>query len=383
MLKKIYNIIFIAAFLAVLAVPLALTDFSSGGISEDENRTLAAFPSLTVEGKWNAAFTKEFETWFMDHLGLRQELITANAALQFRVFDRLLDQSDYHIGPHGDINYADVYMLEDYAHMNLRTEEEVAQIGQSYQTVSDWFEDRGIPFYYVQCYDKHSIYPEQFTDTVKQVGDISKTDQVIEYLQKQTTVNTISLKAPLLAAKESYEVYSNWGDPTHWTPRGAFIGYQYIMEHVNADREEPLRVLQEADYEIATYNAGITLNKVVHEDDFIESFTIRDPRAQKVDKSVMGKWAEDIRHSAWKNPEAGSDAKLLLMCDSYINSYIVADLAESFSEVWLVWGDHTGDLPELTEVYQPDVVIYECAERVDRSATICKFAQELRDAAAS
>lgn len=378
MLKKIYNIIFIVAFLAVIATPLVLTDFSSGGISEDENRTLAAFPALTVEGKWNSSFTGEFETWFMDHLGLRQKLITTNATLQFRVFDRMLDKSNYHIGRNGDINYADGYMLLDYAHMNLRTEEEVAKIGQSYQTISDWFEERDIPFYYVQCYDKHSIYPEQFTDAVKQVGDVSKTDQVIQYLKAQTTVNTVSLKEPLLAAKEQYEVYSNWGDPTHWTPRGAFLGYQYIMEQINADREVPLRVLQEEDYEITTYNAGITLNQVVHEDDFIEAFAIRAPKAARVDKSVMGKWAEDERHSAWKNPEAGSDAKLLLMCDSYINSFIVADLAESFSEVWLVWGDYTGDLPELTEIYQPDVVIYECAERVDRSEGVCAFAEELR-----
>ena len=67
MLKKIYNTIFIVLFLAVLALPLVLTRWESGGVSEDENRTLAKFPAVTVEGRFNEKFTAQFETWFMDH----------------------------------------------------------------------------------------------------------------------------------------------------------------------------------------------------------------------------------------------------------------------------------------------------------------------------
>lgn len=377
MVKKISNILFVIAFLAVLALPLVLTDFSSGGISENENRTLADFPAFTEEGKWNENFTGEFETWFMDHLGLRQELIRANATLQFRVFDRMLEKSNYHIGRDGDLNYADTDMLLDYAHANLRTPEAVAQIGQSFQTVSDWHTSQGIDFYYVQCYDKHSIYPEQFMDTVRQIGDISKTDQVITYLQEQTTVNTISLKEPLLEAKAEYEVYSNWGDPTHWSPRGAFVGYQYMMQQLNAGADTPYRVLQEEDYHIVVKNGGITLDDVVGQEDMLEYFSLREPQAERADKAVMGPWAKDERHSVWKNPQAGNDIKLLLMCDSYFNSFIITDIAQSFSEVWLVWGDYTMDLPELVEQYQPDIVIYECAERVDRSHLVSKLADQI------
>ena len=169
MLKKIYNIIFIVAFLAVLAVPLVLTNWENGGVSEDENRTLADFPKVKTAGKWNDKFTSDFETWFMDHMGLRQELITANATLQFKGFNRMLEKSAYLLGKNGDINYATDAMLKDYAHVNLRSEEAVANIGQSYQAISDWLNERDIEFYYVQCFDKHSVYPEQFSDVVKQI----------------------------------------------------------------------------------------------------------------------------------------------------------------------------------------------------------------------
>ena len=373
MLKKIYNTIFAIAFLAILALPLIMTDYTSGGVSEDENRTLAYFPAVTVEGKWNETFTGEFETWFMDHLGLRQEMITANAAVQFYGFDRLISKSDYHIGPDGDLNYADEEMLLDYVHLNLRSEYWLWEMGRAYQYFRDVVTEQGAEFYYVQCYDKHSVYPEQFRDDVLQLGDVSKTEQMVAYLQEKTTVNTISLKEPLLLAKDAgYEVYSNWGDPTHWSPRGAFVGYQYVMEQINAGREQPFRVLQESDYDIEIKEGGITLNKVIHRDDYYEHFTVRNPQAQEVDNAVMGQWAKE-GHFVWENPNAGNDSKLLLLCDSYFNGYIGADFAESFSQVWLIHADNNKDIREIMDLYQPDIVVFECAERVDRSGQLYNF----------
>lgn len=377
MLKKIYNAIFVVLFLAALATPLGLTRWESGGVSEDENRTLAKFPAVTVDGKWNEKFTSQFETWFMDHLGLRQELITTNALLQYRVFDRLLSNSNYHIGPYGDLNYASEDMIKDYAHANLRTDYWVQLTGDAYVTTSDYLAEKGIPFYYIQCYDKHTIYPEQFTTAVKQLGDISKTDQIITYLKEKTQVQVIDLKPTLLEAKSRYEVYSNWGDPTHWTDRGAYMGYLHIMEQLNATLGTELKVLQEEDYTITVEDMGKTINNVLHEEDMLEVFTIRDPQAQIVDNAVMGEW-QHRDHTVLKNPNAGNDLKLLLLCDSYIDSYLRDDLAESFSEVWLIWADHMIDLPEILEIYDADVVILENAERVDRSGQMRNLADKLR-----
>ena len=377
MLKKIYNIIMIVLFLCVLVVPLALTNWQSGGVSVNENRNLAKFPSLRVDGQWNGQFTAQFESWFMDHLGLREELIAANATVQYKGFDRLLSNSNYHIGPYGDLNYADTAMYKDYAHANLRSDYWVKQIGQGYQTTSDYLAERNIPFFYIQCYDKHSVYPEQFTTSVKQLGEVSKTDQIITYLKDETTVNVIDLKPVLLAAKDQYEVYSNWGDPTHWSERGAYVGYLYIMEQLNAKLDTPLKVLQESDYVITMEEQGITLNGVIHEDDYLEVFTIRDPQAQKQDNSVMGPWQDDS-HTVMKNPNAGNNLKLLLLCDSYFNSYLLDDLAESFGEVWLIWADNMIDLQEIVDLYQPDLVILENAERVDRSGQMLNLTEKLQ-----
>ncbi len=376
MLKRINNIIFIILFLAVFFVPLLFTKWESGGISEAENRNLAPFPELVVDGSFNLSFTKDFETWFMDHIGFRQDLIDANKQLQEEVFDRSLTQSDYKIGKTGDLIYAPNSIIEDFAHVNLWSDEMVKDIGDSYQTVSDWLEKKGIPFYYVQCVDKHTIYPERFLSSIKQIGNVSKTDQVMDYLQNNTTVNTIYFKSLFQEKREQYDVFSHWGDPTHWTTRGSYLAYLSMMERINRDMDQPVKVLGEECYDIGTYQE--TGPEGQTED--IEWMSIRDPKAQQQDVSAFGKWADDHRHSIWKNPEAGNDKRLLLMGDSYFNSYLLDELAESFGEVWLVWGDYTPELPEIVEFCEPHLVIFECAERVDRSYAIRDLGSALKEA---
>lgn len=377
MVKKIYSIVFIVLFIAIISLPLIKADWTSGGISEDENRYLAEAPKLTVDGKINDKFTAEVETWFMDHMGYRKQLIDYNAKMQYEVFGKMLSKSNYYLGRYGDVNYATDAMIMDYAHLNLRTEYEVEKIGNSYQKVSDWLSEKGIQFYYVQCWDKHSIYPEQFMASVNQIGDISKTDQVINYLRENTTVKELSLKETLIDNKKDYEVYSNWGDPTHWTHRGAYVGYKYIMQGINKYNDNRYKILEEEDYNILICDMGITLNGFIHEEDMLETFSLKEPMADEVDKSIMGQYADDERHSAWENPEVNNDTKLLLVCDSYINSFIVEDFAESFSQVWLIWGDYIEDMESMIELYDPDIVIYECAERVDRSDSVVELAELL------
>lgn len=377
MVKKIYSIVFIVLFIAIISLPLIKADWTSGGISEEENRYLAEAPKLTVDGKINDKFTAEVETWFMDHMGYRKQLIDYNAKMQYEVFGKMLSKSNYYLGRYGDVNYATDAMIMDYAHLNLRTEYEVAKIGNSYQKVSDWLSEKGIQFYYVQCWDKHSIYPEQFMASVNQIGDISKTDQVINYLRENTTVKELSLKETLIDNKKDYEVYSNWGDPTHWTHRGAYVGYKYIMQGINKYNDNRYKILEEEDYNILICDMGITLNGFIHEEDMLETFSLKEPMADEVDKSIMGQYADDERHSAWENPEVNNDTKLLLVCDSYINSFIVEDFAESFSQVWLIWGDYIEDMESMIELYDPDIVIYECAERVDRSDSVVELAELL------
>ena len=381
MIKKICNYIFVAAVFALLSVPFLFTDWTSGGISVAENRALARFPDLFINGRFNQSFTSQFDIWFSDHLGFRDELLSFNASRQMEMYNKLLVNSEYSIGPYGDLLHTTNDEILDFAHANLLSEEELVKVGQSYQVISDWLAEKGIDFYYVQCYSKHSIYPEQFRDDIKQVNDISKTDQVIFYLQENTDVNVIYIKPTLLEAKANgYEVYGNWFDPAHWTQRGAYIGYQAIMDRLNADYGNIFPVLQEKDYTITLYDGGMTLNDVIHEVDYVEDFQIREPKAQKLEDSVFEvAYGEPERHSGWINSSVDNDVRLMLMCDSYIKHFIVEDFAESFSEVGLIWSDYLRSMDDAVDMYQPDIVVYETTEWVNRDSDIIGLADKIRN----
>ncbi len=379
MLRKTYDIVFIILFLMIISLPFIFANRFQEEISLDENRKLASKPQLIVEGSLNSDFIAEYEKWFKDNMGFRKNLINTNAWIQYNLFNRLLNSSYYYIGEDGDLNYATYAIIRDYQHLNLRSDDSLKTIADSYQIVNDWIEGKGIQFYYVQCYDKHSVYPEQFMKTLNQRGDISKTDQMIGYLEDNTSVNVISLKETLLENKEEgYEVYSNWGDPTHWTPRGAYIGYQYIMNEINKENDNQFYILEEEDYNIEIIDQGKTFSGSIHVVDEFEKFTIKEPKAISIDKTVMGEYGEDNRHFAMINGDVENDTKVLLLCDSYVGGFIAEDFAESFAQTWLIWADNTLKLESIIEIYEPDIIIYECAERVDRSSSICKLANLIR-----
>ncbi len=380
MIKKISNILFIILFFVIISAPFLFANFSSGEASGQENRNLAGVPELIVDGKLNENFSTDTENWLMDNMGFRTQLIRLNTQLQYHVFNRL-DNQNYYLGRDGDLNYASSEIMEDYAHLNLRTEENVKEIADSFQTIHDYLEAQGIQFYYVQCYDKHSIYPEQFLDTINQYGEFSKTDKVMEGIQTYTDVHAIPLKEAMLKGKEKYQTYSHWGDPTHWNDRGAFIGYQTVMEEINAHNDNVFPVLQEYDFDIDLVDEAMNQKYCKFKEDYQEQFTLKNPKSQPLDPSELGQWTQDEGNRAWKNDSVDSDAKVLLLCDSYFSSYIADYFAESFSDLKmlrLIYENYIYDLPEIVEDYKPDIVIIECAERVDRTWSVCKIAERLR-----
>lgn len=374
---KAIRIIFIVLFAGMLAFPYVFANRGGAVVSEEENRTLNQRPSFIEDGNLNVAFTYEYEDWFLDNLGFRSLLTDIYAKMQYYFFDNIFD-TDMYIGKTGDSIYATDEMIVDYQHLNLWSEEEVDRIGESYQVVSDWIEAQGIQFYYIQCYDKHSIYPERFMEYVNQDGQVSKTDQVIKELTKDTTVNVISLKDTLIDNKEKYDVFSHHGDPSHWSYRGAFLCYQKIMQEINAHNNNQFKVLQEEDYTISICDQGKYFKGDIHFEDYQEAFVLKEPVAEKVDAVVLQQFSNDVRHSVWENPNAGNNTRVLLVGDSYVDSYLLDSFAESFSQTFLIWGDYTEEMADMVEICQPDIVIYECAERVDRSNLICKLAKDIK-----
>ena len=381
--RKVSQAVFTVLFLLMIAVPLLTTNLKKDQISEDENRKLAPMAELYKEdGTWNENFTADFETWINDNIGLRSLMVNNNARIQYNLFRVLANNSNLYLGPNDELNYATEEMLQDYQHANLYSEEHLREIADSAQCLSDYAEEKGARFFYYQCWDKHSIYPEYFPKTVLQTGPESKTDGIVRALNDYTAIRVISPKQDLIDAKPVKPTYSVWGDPTHWNPRGAYIGYLKLMNAINADSDVQYKVLGEEDYNITTPDQGRVLFGGIHRVDRIENFELKEPKAVLTNEKLT-LHSDDQRHRFFTNDAVDNDTRLLLLGDSYFNSYIVDDLAESFHETIIIWGTYLTDFQHIIDAYDADIVIVENAERADRTGSMIKAAKAIQKAAAA
>ncbi|MDO4735204.1 MAG: hypothetical protein Q4A51_08075 [Lachnospiraceae bacterium] len=273
-------------------------------------------------------------------------------------------------------NYASFEYIQDYQHRNLYSEEYLNKAAESLQTLSDYAKEKGTQLYYYQCWDKPSIYPEYFPKTILQYGDKSKTDGIVQAFQEKTDVTVISPKEDLIKGKENYETYSVFGDPTHWTQRGAYLGYLKLMEEINRRNQNSFYVLKEDDYTITTTDQGMYLYGSIHKVDLLERFELKEPKVKLTqDRITVGK--EDSRTLFYTNDAADNDSRIVLIGDSYFYYYILDDIAESFHETIFLWGDHLEEYQEIIDGYAPDILIIENAEREDRSGSLIQTAEKL------
>lgn len=376
--KKIHQI-FCSVFVIILFLPLVFINLKPNQISESENRFLASPPHLYLnDGSLNTEYFSNFETWFNDNIGFRSEIVAMNGITKYNLFDKIPD-SNYRLGPNRELNYATDTMVQDYQHFNLKSDQELELIIDSFEIVNNYIESKGAQFYYFQCWDKHSIYPEYFPNTVIQYGKESKTDQVINALEINTNVEVINPKQILIDEKKNYDTYSVWGDATHWTQRGAYIGYQYLMQEINNENNNKFRVLNEDDYEISIADKGSSFLDAIHEEDYEEVFQIKNPKAIATgEKPLYPNNTQGDSTAVFINNDVKNDDVLLVIGDSYINSFLLDDLAESFSKTVMIWGDNAKYLKEIMEYYKPTIVLCENAERVDRTGHIIAAAERIK-----
>ena len=315
----------------------------------------------------------DLESWVNDHIGFRKFFVDQNGKMRYYLVGRFPIDRPLILGPDGELNYASFESIRDYQHRNLYSASYLDKAAESLQTLSDYAKNHHTELYYYQCWDKHSIYPEYFPKTILQYGDQSKTDEIIQAFEEKTDVPVISPKEELISGKARFETYSVFGDPTHWSQRGAYLGYLKLMEEINQNSQLPYRVLSENDYDIEVTDQGLYLYGSIHKEDLLERFDIKDPKA-KLTQEKITLWKEDPRTLFYTNDAADNDSRIVLIGDSYFYFYILDDIAESFRETVFIWGDHLEDFKKISDEYQPDIIVLENAEREDRTGVIIQAA---------
>jgi hypothetical protein len=201
--------------------------------------------------------------------------------------------------------YADGNGLEDFGNDNPLSEDELAGWRTFVMGMRDELERQGAAYVITLAPDKYRIYPEEFPDSVRQVGYQSRLDQVYNALSD--TRVAVDLRPALSAARASERIYDVTGQ--RWNDRGAFAAYQAIIGAVRAQNPSVPPPLTLDDYEPEARNisgrdlaAMMGLDDVLREDEL--SLTPKRPRRARTvesptrDRGAAGTLVTEIPGSA-------------------------------------------------------------------------------------
>lgn len=363
-MKQKINIVFISIFILCISLPCLFAHRDRNGIvSSMENRTLASYPSLWSESTLNKEYFVQFEDWLNDNLRGRNFLMEVNSTLQYQIFGRIV-KSDVMQGKEHWLFVKDSDMIEEYQRLNLLSEKELDVYADKMQNLSDYLKNMGIEFYYFQCYSKEEIYPDKYVPGINRISTISRADQIVDTLQTKTDVKQIIVKEPLMEYADDM-LYFQFIDLLHWNERGAYLGYQILMDTIREDFEQ-ITVLQESDFLIKEEERSVDLYG--YEYPYLEKcpvYTPINPNAVEITDMTQDRWNflryKEHTHN-YINESSANDLKILLVNDSFIRMFLKDDVAEGFHETLSIDWLNIPILDEVVKEYQPDIVVFESAQ---------------------
>lgn len=363
---------FAMIFVLLIFIPL-VTDFlwnTREGAAAVEKRSPAKRPDAGLIWTSFADFAVQFERFYNDSFGLRQEFIRWNNLVRLGLFQESPVRG-VRTGRNGWLFYANEWVFEDYENIMPYKLEDLEKIRRILEERRVWLANRGIRFFVVIPPNKHTVYAEYLPSVVHKLGKESRLDQVAQYLKAYPEIEFIDLRPALFKAKENQRLYHR--TDTHWNDYGAFVGYLELMErigkyfpHVKKLKWEDFRVEVDPEGKGGDLAGMLSLKDVIHEEriNLVPKFR---PRA------VDGKrdYPDPVRHPGREMviKETGDSSlpKALVFRDSYSWS-LIPYLGESFQSAVFFW---TFDfLPEIIEREKPDIVILECVERYINALTI-------------
>lgn len=342
-MKKL-QVLYITAFFAACLVPslgMAVTKQEASS----ENRRLAEFPELKKENEINTRWLPEAGEYFQEHFAFRNELVTANALLNGKIFG--VSTADGVIqGTDNWLYYKD--SLEDYLGEELLSERSLFNIAHTLAMMQETLNEKGVQFLFTVAPNKNSLYGENmpYYDSLK-----VSSDKNLVNLQKYLRQEQVSYGDLYETLSEEKEVLYHKRD-SHWNNKGAAVAAETLLsslkkEHVSY-KEEPYTIKTDftGDLDEMLYPLATTPEEEVYYDrqttfayvgEVVSNF---DPKITTV------------------NP--GSTGSLVMYRDSFGNA-ILPFFANSYANAYFSRG-----IPyQMTDLadHQADTVIVERAER--------------------
>lgn len=355
--RKILDILFSLLFLAIIILPLLCMNTEEYAESEIENRALTSWPG------WG--FDKEHIDWYLhyaeDRIGFRETAIAFFTKANHCLFHEFTEKLHMY-GKEDYVFPADEGYIRSYQHLN--TDEELIDSLVVYlQNTNDYLKAKDIPFVFMICPDKKSIYGEYFPDSIHVNA---KLPDSMELLQEKLDEAGVSYVIPIEEFREAAkttQIYNKKYDSAHWNDFGALYGVQLVGERLR-ELGSAAPVVSEESYKL-DYEEMKTMEFIdipIHEQ--VPYYTLKNKPKLITSESLEGalRRVEGTSIQHYKNRAAKSEETILVFHDSFLQSN-KKFFVENYKEVYLVSRQNYEWLQYYVNVLQPDLVLYENAER--------------------
>lgn len=343
---KKYFILFIAACMVLCLIPsIGMLFFPT--TETTENKAMAEKPKLmTEEGKANKAFFQDFESYFNEHIALRNQLLYSDAMIQSTLFQES-NVSGVIRGTDGWLYYSST--LNDYLGTDVLSERQLHNLAHNFRLIQNYVEAQGKDFVLMIAPNKNTLYGDNMPYYKSYVVNQEHSAVLLGSILEQQNINYLDL---FKLFEEQEEVLYLKRD-SHWNMKGANLAYNGIMDSLNLPHEDY------SDKEpILVNNEKGDLNKMLYsfygqpEENYDYNLT-QEYVYTSNEKDVEGRWLITENQTG--------TGTLLMFRDSFGNT-LIPFLSNEFRTAYYSKGEPNA-LARYMETYSPDCVVIEKVER--------------------
>lgn len=285
----------------------------------------------------------------------RGDLLRLNSRAKSHLGDRLINNAIL-IDKKWFFNSHDTVM-DDFQYTKPFSQNELKLIHNKLSGLEDYLAEKHIPLIIIIPPNKSTVFPELMPKEIPIIGTQSNLDQVIQYMDKHGGPNIIDLRERFSKEKNSHQLY--YRTDSHWTPYGAYLGYEAIINQIHEVNPEvqvhPYEAFKLEKRELSG-DLAINLANLNISEDF---YSIVPVKGHAVKERIYVQKGSDREYIRIVNSSNTSAPRLLMVRDSFSND-LIPYLSQNFSRS--VYVLHELDR-FLIESEKPQVVVIEYIER--------------------
>ena len=346
------NLIITIVFISLLFLPNIVYWFIKDKMDNNnyENRELYKKPELTFNTI--LSFPRNYENYFNDNLAFKNESRSIRSKTLYNIF-KTSSNSKVIIGKNKWLFFNssaanDMGSISDFRNFSSYSKEEMNVIKEKLLKTKEKLNNKKIDFYVLVLPNKENTYSDYIPSLIKKSNrGYSKTEMLINYLNKETNLNIVYPKEELIKGRDSMDTYYKYD--THWNDFGAYIGVKELMKTIDSDFK----------MEKATFSKGKTLGDLANLNLASKYLNIN----EIIVKDYLSKINLSCNvNGEFRNCESNGiyDKTILFVGDSFRNA-TVNYLGKIYKKSIFVHKNIYNQ--DLIEKYKPDIIIYEAVER--------------------